>query len=59
VCLRRAGKLADEMLGPRLLEKGIVASVRKGIVRISPHWFNTETDIDKLYDTLKLFAVKS
>lgn len=59
VCLRRAGKLADEMLGPRLLEKGIVASVRKGIVRISPHWFNTETDIDKLFDALKLFALKS
>lgn len=52
VCLHREGKLADESLGPRLLEKGIVASVRKGIVRISPHWFNTVTDLQKLMHEL-------
>ncbi|KAA0208355.1 aminotransferase class V-fold PLP-dependent enzyme [bacterium] len=55
VCLRREGRLADESLGPRLLERGIVASVRKGIIRVSPHWFNTETDVDRLFDALAAF----
>ncbi len=52
VCLRREGALADESLGPRLLERGIVASVRKGIIRVSPHCFNTAEDIDKLLGAL-------
>jgi len=55
VCLRREGKLADESLGPRLLQRGIVASVRKGIIRVSPHWFNAESDVDRLFDALAAF----
>lgn len=31
-----------------LLEQGIVVSVRGGGLRISPHFYNTENEIDKL-----------
>lgn len=52
ICLRREGKLADESLGPRLLERGIVASVRKGIIRVSSHWFNTDVEAVSLFHAL-------
>lgn len=55
VCLRREGRLADDALGPWLLAQGIVASVRKGIVRVSPHWFNTEQEIARLFGALDSF----
>jgi selenocysteine lyase/cysteine desulfurase len=36
----------------RLLERGIVISVRGGGLRISPHFYNTEGEIDKLVSEL-------
>ena len=37
----------------RLLEHGVVVSVRGGGLRISPHFYNTEKEIDKLISELK------
>ena len=36
----------------RLLEHGIVVSVRSGGLRISPHFYNSEEEIDKLASEL-------
>lgn len=55
VCLRREGKLADDALGPALLEKGQVAGVRKGIIRVSHHWFNAAPEIDEFFQALTAF----
>ena len=52
VCIQRQGALADEALGKRLLRRKVVASVRPGIVRVSPHWFNDERDLDRLFAAL-------
>jgi selenocysteine lyase/cysteine desulfurase len=53
VCLRREGKLAADSLAEHLLKQRIVASVRKGIIRVSPHWFTGESDISKVIGALK------
>ncbi len=37
-----------------LKEKNIEIAVREGVVRISPHFYNNEDDINKLIDTLKI-----
>jgi selenocysteine lyase/cysteine desulfurase len=37
----------------RLMEHGVVVSVRGGGLRISPHFYNTEKEIDKLISELK------
>jgi len=37
-----------------LLKRGIVVSVRGGGLRISPHFYNTEEEIDRLISELKL-----
>lgn len=59
VCLRREGHLADETLRPWLSAQGVVAGVRKGIVRVSPHWFNTERDLSRLFEALSAFKPRS
>lgn len=56
VCVRRQGKLAHDALGKYLTESGVVASVRAGIIRLSPHWFNPASDIAKLFHSLDHFA---
>jgi selenocysteine lyase/cysteine desulfurase len=41
-----------ESIAERLLEHGIVVSVRGGGLRISPHFYNTKDEIDKLLSEL-------
>jgi cysteine desulfurase/selenocysteine lyase len=41
-----------DSVAERLLERGIVISVRAGGLRISPHFYNTEGEIDKLVSEL-------
>ncbi len=41
-----------ESLVQRLLQRGVVVSVRGGGLRISPHFYNTEGEIDKLVSEL-------
>ena len=41
-----------ESVAERLLQRGIVVSVRGGGLRISPHFYNTEDEIDKLVSEL-------
>jgi selenocysteine lyase/cysteine desulfurase len=41
-----------DLVAERLLERGIVISVRAGGLRISPHFYNTEGEIDKLVSGL-------
>lgn len=41
-----------ESLAQRLLQRGVVVSVRGGGLRISPHFYNTEGEIDKLVSEL-------
>jgi selenocysteine lyase/cysteine desulfurase len=43
---------APESVAERLAERGIVVSVRAGGLRISPHFYNTEGEIDKLLSEL-------
>ncbi len=37
----------------RLAEKGIIVSPRMGGIRVSPHFYNTHDEIDRLMETLK------
>jgi selenocysteine lyase/cysteine desulfurase len=39
-------------IAQRLLQRGIVVSVRGGGLRISPHFYNTEGEIDRLVSEL-------
>jgi cysteine desulfurase/selenocysteine lyase len=41
-----------DLVAERLLERGIAISVRAGGLRISPHFYNTEGEIDKLVSEL-------
>jgi len=42
------------LVAERLLQRGIVISVRGGRLRISPHFYNTEGEIDKLVSELNI-----
>jgi selenocysteine lyase/cysteine desulfurase len=53
VCIRRTGRLADEGLAARLESARVAAAVRSGIVRVAPHWYNTEQDVARLFEALK------
>ena len=53
---RRAGIVMARPADPDSVEadlqrRGILASVRGGGLRISPHWYNTRSDIDRLVET--------
>lgn len=42
----------DQALVARLQERRIITSCRDGNLRVSPHFYNTETDIDALFEAL-------
>ncbi len=52
VSIRRFGRLADERLAERLTQARVAASVRSGILRVSPHWYNTRNDLERLFEAL-------
>ncbi len=50
VCFRAKGDPAE--LLHRAQERGIVVAVRVGLVRVSPHFYNTEEEIDRFLSLL-------
>ena len=48
-----AGREAGE-LAAGLREKRIIVSARHGRLRVSPHFYNTEEDLDKLREALSV-----
>jgi len=46
-----------DSLAERLLQRGFVISVREGGLRISPHFYNTEQEIDRLISELSATEV--
>ncbi len=53
VCFKpRSDQGSNTELTERLLAQGIVVAARSGIVRVSPHFYNTEGEIDRLLDAL-------
>ncbi len=51
LCFRRPG--ADPAaLAERLKAAGVVVSLRGGVIRVSPHFYNTEGDLDRLLEGL-------
>jgi len=47
ICFRHPRRGTDELFGA-LSEEGAVASVREGSIRLSPHFYNTEEEIERL-----------
>ena len=48
----RHSEKSPEALHQLLIENGIVGAVRGGCVRLSPHFYNTEEEIDRVLDVL-------
>ncbi len=48
----RIGGSAPDDLASRLAEENVFVSVRSGSVRVSPHIYNDEGDIERLFDVL-------
>lgn len=44
---------ADEKMYDCLTQKGFALTWRKGLIRVSPHFYNTEEETDALLETLK------
>ncbi len=42
-----------EVVRERLAQAGVVVSVRNGLLRVSPHWYTTDADMDRLVEVLK------
>jgi selenocysteine lyase/cysteine desulfurase len=51
VCARVPGASSDDLV-PRLRERGIVTASRAGAVRFSPHFYNTQDQIDGAVEAL-------
>lgn len=47
IVLFKSQKFSAKELHQRLLEKGVVTSVRAGGLRISPHFYNTEEEVER------------
>ncbi len=52
VCIRHKDGIASETIAKGLAEKKIIVSPRQGYVRISPHFYNDQNDIDALIRAL-------
>jgi selenocysteine lyase/cysteine desulfurase len=48
-----AGALAD--WPEKLSAARVAASVRNGVLRVSPHWYNSDTDVGRMFDALGTF----
>jgi selenocysteine lyase/cysteine desulfurase len=48
----KLGSAAPEDLATRLAAEGVFVSVRGESVRVSPHLYNTERDVDRLFEVL-------
>ncbi len=60
VCFKpRPGQGSNVELTERLLAQGIVVAARSGIVRVSPHFYNTEGEIERLLEALEGVSPKS
>ncbi len=49
---------AEEALQQYLLNEGIVVIWRNGYIRISPHYYNTEVDIDRMINSFRGYYLK-
>ncbi|MBN1884706.1 MAG: aminotransferase class V-fold PLP-dependent enzyme [Candidatus Krumholzibacteriota bacterium] len=58
VCFRLAGGGTDEAFAA-LREAGVVASLREGAIRLSPHFFNDEMDMSRFFTALDRSAGRS
>ncbi|MHC4841435.1 MAG: aminotransferase class V-fold PLP-dependent enzyme [Planctomycetota bacterium] len=52
VSILREGKLADDGLKEQVASANVEASVRQGILRAAPHYYNNEDDLALLFDAL-------
>ncbi|MDC1142793.1 aminotransferase class V-fold PLP-dependent enzyme [Planctomycetota bacterium] len=52
VSILREGKLSDEGLKGQLEDANVGASVRQGILRVAPHYYNNEDDLARLFGVL-------
>ena len=53
LCIAGETDEATEAAYARLVENGVVTSLREGAIRISPHIYNTAEEIDSLLDLLR------
>jgi len=51
-----AGDMDYEKLAPFLRERKVIVSVRENFVRLSPHFYNTEEEIDRFFALLDEFS---
>jgi cysteine desulfurase / selenocysteine lyase len=49
VCFRPRGGESPDAIVARLTAAGVSVSARSGVVRVSPHFYNTAADIDRLF----------
>ena len=50
-----AGDIDYKKLAPYLVERKVIVSVRDHFVRLSPHFYNTEEEIDRFFSHLDEF----
>jgi selenocysteine lyase/cysteine desulfurase len=52
VCIRHRGGQTSNQIAARLEESGVIVSPRGDRLRIAPHFYNDESDIDRLVEAL-------
>jgi selenocysteine lyase/cysteine desulfurase len=50
-----AGDMDYKKLDPFLRERGVIVSVRENFVRLSPHFYNTEEEVERFFALLDEF----